>query len=441
MLLMLFKIITFYNMYTPGEIDEDGNFYFNAEANNVIKLGKRTEELYLWVLYKESVDKSLTLSQFKIKYLKENSFYNSIDDVDLHFHIGTFLSHIMEQCDLIINRVIKSGKNNLSVILPSKKVLNLTKEWVNLPVYIPLTLPMIVKPKDYSENQLGGYFLNDVDYTDRLISTKFGYKSSSKIDSKGLLYSVVNKLMKTAFKINEDLLDYLIRYNHVHKLLIDGDPPFSDVTKRNKYQDKKYQQFMSDKMLQEYIIRIASTFRKVPEIYFPIMLDNRGRLYPRTSYLNYQGSELAKALLTFAHYDIINRNDKESFEYLIAYGATCYGNGLERRSYKIRVEWVNKHWNDILNFDSNDIVSNADQKFLFLAFCFEFRRYNRFLNSTDKEFKTNFPIQLDGTCNGFQHLALLSNEIKLFDSLNLGESEKNDDPRDFYAQAKKLLIS
>lgn len=61
------------------------------------------------------------------------------------------------------------------------------------------------------------------------------------------------------------------------------------------------------------------------------------------------------------------------------------------------------------------------------------RSYNNFLNNEDiHKFKTYMPIQLDGTCNGFQHLAMLSNETQLFETLNLYKSTNKDDPKDFY---------
>lgn len=47
-------------------------------------------------------------------------------------------------------------------------------------------------------------------------------------------------------------------------------------------------------------------------------------------------------------------------------------------------------------------------------------------------FSSNRPIQLDASCNGFQHLSLLSNEISLFEQLNMSPSSPDKDPKDFY---------
>ena len=93
---------------------------------------------------------------------------------------------------------------------------------------------------------------------------------------------------------------------------------------------------------------------------------------------------------------------------------------------------------NILEFDNGILLAKASDKLLFLAFCIEYKRYIEFMeDETQNEFDTYLPIQLDATCNGFQHMALLSNEYTLFKELNLVKKDNRDNkdesiPSDFY---------
>lgn len=198
---------------------------------------------------------------------------------------------------------------------------------------------MVVKPKAYDAKKLGGYLLNDLEYSQGLIVDKLSYSISSKVKEKNIIYKVVNNIMATPYKVNKDLLDYLWNKNHIHNLLIDRGyvHEYANLVKRNKSPEKKYQEFWSKKIMEEYIIGIAKAYANVPEFYLPIKLENRGRLYPLPVYFNYQGFELAKALILFASPDIIRRNDTVAIKYLKSYGAACFGNGYNRKSYIERI--------------------------------------------------------------------------------------------------------
>ena len=395
----------------------------------------------LYNMYNRSNSTSVTKGIYEFRgKIMNNPKYTTIDNENFYLNIGSIVIHAMKFYDLVINKLIRTGKQQNSIIVGSKVVQDILGNTVK-PISIPLNLPMIVKPKKYGVRKLGGYLKNNIDYVEELFTNKQSQKGKSNVSSSSDLYDILNKMMQTPFKINVDLLDYLINYNHKHNLLIDlnKEHKYSKLYKRTKSQEKEYQVFTSEKLLQNYILRIACTFANIPEIYFPIFCDNRGRLYPKVNYLNYQGSELAKSLILFANGDVMLRQDKESHEYLYAYGAACYGNGLDKKSYLVRIQWVKDNWNDILNFENSSLVSEADEKFLFLSFCLELRRFDKFLLSDKKEFKTYLPIQLDGTCNGFQHLALMSNELDLFESLNLYDSNKDKDPKDFYRHLLNIV--
>ena len=77
---------------------------------------------------------------------------------------------------------------------------------------------------------------------------------------------------------------------------------------------------------------------------------------------------------------------------------------------------------EILNFTNGVLLSKAENKFLFIAFCFEYRNYYNNLVLGKSFYYSNFPIQLDATCNGYQHLAMLIEDENLLNLLNLDES-------------------
>ncbi len=92
-----------------------------------------------------------------------------------------------------------------------------------------------------------------------------------------------------------------------------------------------------------------------------------------------------------------------------------FGNGLDKKSINYKVKWVDDNQDYILNFRSNDIINKADNKTCFISSCLEYERFIEFMNDLDKTlFNSYLPIQLDASCNGYQHLALLTKETKLF---------------------------
>ena len=135
----------------------------------------------------------------------------------------------------------------------------------------------------------------------------------------------------------------------------------------------------------------------------------------------------------FENLTTIKREDIQCIDYLKAYGANSFGGRIGKSSEDKKLEWVNENIDNIINYDNGILLKKAKDKLLFLAFCIEFKRYHDFyLDDNQMEFKTYLPIQLDATCNGFQHMSLLSNEEILFKQLNLIDTSRSEPPKDFY---------
>jgi len=193
---------------------------------------------------------------------------------------------------------------------------------------------MIVPPKKYTNTNGGGYLLNDVAFSEGLFIEKKAYSMNSELSEKNFVYKMINNLSSTPFKINTALLDYITKNNNKFNLLLDSsvEHEYANMSKRTKIQDNIYKSYNSKVILQETILEIVNFFRKFSMIYFPVRLDQRGRLYCVSNYFNYQSNELSKALLLFAKPGIIKRNDTVSIDYMKAYGANCFGGAISKKS-------------------------------------------------------------------------------------------------------------
>ena len=415
--------------------------------NNIISKNNSTElaldlvesllNYYYYLEYKafkadNLVDDNYGLSQFIKDHCGKVGNYSSFQ------LFGFKLFNFLEEIDLIHMKYYYKEKNkSISCYVCNEKIINdIGKSFEFLD--ISYKIPMIVPPKEYKRENgrdvLGGYLLNDNAFVLPLIIKNPELKEQSYIYDDNMVFETVNNLSSVGYKINIPVLDFVLEKGVEYGLITNPEfkHPLENKKKLTSLENKTLDSFLSKKQLEMNIIGLSLIFKNVPEFFIPVRIDNRGRIYCIADKLNYQGTELAKALLLFSQGETIKKCDTESIDYLKIFGANCFGNGIDKKSYNDRVEWVNKNEDDILNFRNGKLIKEADSKLLFIAFCFEYINYYNSLSSNESSYTSHFPIQLDATCNGYQHLSLLTGDEPLAHQLNLTESDKNTKPKDFY---------
>lgn len=423
-------LLHFIIISTYQDSEDKDKFY---SINVAITIGKKMLNKYLYTIKCRDKDfKDASYSEWYAKKISSNELLlNKIENDQIIAQLGFSVIQILESCNMVTSvLIIKSKEERYYTLTVDKKLLDIREKSL---IDFPLRLPMLVEPKPYDKGVLGGYLLNDVNYKQELIIHKSIFKDKSVVKDDNVIYNMVNNIGSTPYKINTELLDYIL--TDKHGLLLDPNKPsiYENIEKKSKQQQSKYSSEISKLNLQETILGIADFYKNFPAFYFPIRMDIRGRIYCSSTYLNYQSSELAKALLLFSNPGIVNKKDLNSVKYLEFYGINCFGK--DKISDRAKSKWVQDNLQDIINYDNGILLNKAKEKLLFLAFCIEYKRYVEFLNNENAyEFHTYLPVQLDATCNGFQHLALLSNEDTLFKELNLIVDEnENNTPNDFYS--------
>lgn len=155
----------------------------------------------------------------------------------------------------------------------------------------------------------------------------------------------------------------------------------------------------SQALMQKMVLDNAQDYLNEEAFYFSYQYDYRGRIYPIQQLLQPQGTGYVKALLQFKEGSKLV--DEEAVHWFMVHGANCYG--LDKAPYTERVSEIKKLHDDILlaaedPIGHRDFWSDADDPYMFLAWCFEYADYSR----DPENFVSHIAVALDATCSGLQ---------------------------------------
>lgn len=322
--------------------------------------------------------------------------------------------------------------------------------------------PLIEPPIEWEGFRGGGFHSPRFKYD--LIKSEVDRENFKEVPKQTL--KAVNRLQNTQWRVNKKVLEVMLAASEndldwgelpttyeAKKYL--SECPHSDTDKSFLTEEQKEDRKMWRKMSAPHyaeqesrhskvlackrVLIEANRFKEFEAIYFSYFCDFRGRIYPKASNLQPQGTDYVKALLEFSEGKSIETYEAEKYFYM--QGANSFGHGLDKKTLHEKWEWVKDNTQAIKScadnpYDLKGLWHQSDEDpWLFLAFCFEFKEYI----SHDK-FVSHLPIAFDGSCNGLQHLsAILLDEVGGA-SVNLtNQISKRDIYTDVKDKAIKLL--
>jgi DNA-directed RNA polymerase len=286
----------------------------------------------------------------------------------------------------------------------------------------PAYMPMVMPPLPRKSLSGGAYLLTPVN----LLKRKANRRAEQILANSDLssVYSAVNALQNTAYRINKDVYQlqrkawdagHLLFGLRTHsferlppRLPDDADP--EHIRKRKQERAGTFKLNIQIKGLQKITsIRLSTCERLLdePRLYFPCQLDHRSRAYPVPQLLNPQSDDAGRSLLEFAEGKPLG---ERGAYWLAIHLANCYWK-KNKVSFDKRLTWVHEHEKEILDFAANPLRSHpfwdeADKPWMFLAACIEWKGYRE----QGPDFISHLPVSMDGSCNGYQHLSAIGRD-------------------------------
>lgn len=368
---------------------------------------------------------------------------------------------------LIRNTVYREGRRDVRYIEPTQALLEyLEKLQGECELLNPVLYPMTVPPRNHGKGIQGGFLSDAPSLAVPLVKSHSG-RTPKYLKNWDMpkVYTAINGIQSTAWKINTKVLDVLSELMNRGQEIEELDLPATTelelpIKPWGQLEDAEWEQYKannaetvsrwkqetrdtynknvsqnSKRVLYRGLRSIAEKMRDEEELYYCYNLDWRGRIYPiqNGSCPNPQGIDASKALIRFA--EGVALGERGAY-WLSVQGANTFGD--DKLPMDDRGIWASVHEDKIMAV-ANDPLSNkwwheADEPWKFLSFCFDWAGYVNSGHSKDYESYT--AVALDGSCSGIQHFSglLLDERGALATNVIRGIEDK---PADIYGEVAK----
>jgi DNA-directed RNA polymerase len=297
-------------------------------------------------------------------------------------------------------------------------------------LWTPAYLPMVVTPRAWSRPWNGGY-LDKKGLGLKLLNARHINKNYlGELNNKPLpmVYDALNALQQTPWRINQPVADTLATIWNGNlplgklptkgKLPLpvapwgSGAAPTEEARKEHtanlaRTHDANHKLDSKRRSIAQKLW-VAERFASFEHLYFPHVLDFRGRMYPVVGAVNPQSDDSGRALLEFGEGVALGEGGAY---WLAVHGANSFG--IDKVAYETRAEWVDENTDMILACAKDPLAnvqwSDADSPFMFLAFCFEWERVQAHVDAGNEPatFVSHLPVSWDGSCNGLQNFSAM----------------------------------
>ena len=363
---------------------------------------------------------------------------------------GWLLDCIMESSGWFHKQTIREGKKTVLYIVPTPEFMDIKDDiMANAELFSPLAWPMLVPPKDWTNETPGGYLLNEVMHGHDLVR-----RGEVALIQEEIPLGFLNKIQKVAYRLNpfvvgvaETLQDKGISIGKFLPIIHYDLPPKPVDIAENKDSRKAYRRAAAEVMNKRaaefkrscrtrMTMEAVQRFKDREQFYVPWSFDYRGRAYPIPAFLTPQDTDFGKSLLNFAVETYIT---EKGCKWLAFQCATTYG--LDKATIEERLKWVQDNI-PLITRVATEPIDNigdweaADEPWQFLASCEE---YYAVVTKRTRNI-TRLPIATDATCSGLQILAGLARDRKTAQLVNVLPSERPQDAYKVVAEAAKPHI-